>query len=93
MEYGAQADGLQQPDVDGLVYLKLLGVVISQDSDEAISIGFGFGMGGVPFCSARLPLLNSPITDLDQAVKHSVDHNLLRRSGWGAETGPNSQIH
>ena len=29
MEYGAQADGMQQLDFDGLVYLKLLGVVIT----------------------------------------------------------------
>jgi hypothetical protein len=28
VEYGAQAAGLQQLDIDGLVYLKLLGVVI-----------------------------------------------------------------
>ena len=62
----ARAGGMQQLDFDSLVYLKLLGVVISQDSYEAISMGIGFGMGGVPFCSTRLPLPSQPC----RSVRH-----------------------
>jgi hypothetical protein len=46
VEYGAQADGMQQLDFDGLVYLKFFGVVIGRDSCEAISTGVDFGLGG-----------------------------------------------
>ena len=67
-------DGMQQLDIDGLVYLKLLGVVIRQDSSETISIGGDFGLGGAASCLARRPLPYPAITDLDQAVEQPIDY-------------------
>jgi hypothetical protein len=47
-EGGAQVDGTQQPNADGLVYLRLLGVVIIQDSCEALSMRGDVGLVRAP---------------------------------------------
>jgi len=59
---------MQQLDFDGLVYLKLLGVVIRQDSCEAIPLSGDLALGEAALYSVRLALPYPTITDLDQAV-------------------------
>jgi len=40
-------------------------------------MGGDFGLGEAASHSTRLPLPNPPITNLDQAVEHSIDHEAV----------------
>ena len=53
------------------------GVFFYRNTREAISMGGDFGLGAAASCSARLPLPNPSITDLDQAVELAFNHMSL----------------
>ena len=40
-------------------------------------MGVDFGLGGAVLGSARPQLPHPPITDLDQAIEHSIDHEAV----------------
>jgi hypothetical protein len=50
---------------------------VSRDSSGDISLGGNFVLGGSASCSTRLSLPHPTITDLDQAVEQTVDHEAV----------------
>ena len=57
---------------------EVFGAFFFRVTSEAISIGGDFGLGETASCSARLPLPNPPITDLDQAASaHPTNPRLV----------------